>query len=440
MDRIVVRGGKRLQGRVRISGAKNAALPIMAAALICNEPVTLKNVPALLDIDGMEHLLFSMGVVTERRPGEVIIDPRTLRWPEAPYDLVRKMRASFFVLGPLIARARHARVSLPGGCSIGSRPVDIHIKALQALGIELTVEHGYVEARAEGDNHLIGQRVTLDFPSVGATENLLAAAVMARGTTIIHNAACEPEVADLANFLSAMGARIEGIGTSRLQIEGVGSLHGGEYTIIPDRIESGTYLVAGAITGGEVTLENSCPSLMTNTLEKLTEAGVELQVNGDEITVRGPARPRSVADITTLPYPGFPTDMQAQMMALLALADGTSVIRETIFENRFMHVNELTRLGANISLEGNTAIVRGVKSLSGSPVMASDLRASAALVLAGLVAEGETEVLRVYHIDRGYEKIEEKLAALGADIQRLSHPAARRAVDSPPVDAPPSSV
>jgi len=425
MDRILVRGGRRLEGRVRISGAKNAALPIMAAALICDEPVTLKNVPTLLDIDGMEHLLCSMGVMTERRTGELTIDPRTLRWPEAPYDLVRKMRASFFVLGPLIARMKRARVSLPGGCAIGSRPVDIHIKALQGLDIDLLVEHGYIEARADGADHLVGHRVTLDFPSVGATENLLAAAVVAKGTTIIHNAACEPEVADLARFLCAMGAQIEGIGSSRLEIEGVKRLHGGEYSIIPDRIEAGTYLVAGAITGGEVTLEKADPALMTNTLEKLTDAGAEIKVERDEITVRGPDRPKAVADVTTLPFPGFPTDMQAQMMALVSIADGTSVIRETIFENRFMHVSELCRLGANISIEGNTAIVRGVKSLSGSPVMASDLRASAALVLAGLVTEGETEVLRVYHTDRGYERIEEKLAALGADIERLSGPTAR---------------
>lgn len=422
MDRIIIRGGKRLQGKIRVSGAKNAALPIMAAALACDEPVTIRNVPTLLDIDGMEHLLCSMGVLVERRPGEVTLDPRTLRWPEAPYDLVRKMRASFFVLGPLIARKRRARVSLPGGCAIGSRPVDIHIKALQALNIEMIVEHGYVDARADAPGQLTGQRVTLDFPSVGATENLLSAAVVAKGTTIIHNAACEPEVVDLANFLNAMGARIEGAGSSRIQIEGVESLHGGEYTIIPDRIEAGTYMAAAAITGGEVTLENACPGYMTTTLEKLSETGTEIQVQGSEITVRGKERPKAVHDISTMPYPGFPTDMQAQMMALLSIADGTSIIRETIFENRFMHVSELLRLGADISLEGNTAVVRGVKSLSASPVMASDLRASAALILAGLIAEGQTEVLRVYHLDRGYERIEDKLSALGADIQRYSRP------------------
>lgn len=420
MDRILVRGGKKLEGRVRISGAKNAALPIMAAAMICDEPVVLKGIPTLLDIDGMEHLLCSMGVLVERKPGEMRIDPRTLRWPEAPYDLVRKMRASFFVLGPLIARCGRARVSLPGGCAIGSRPVDIHIKALQAIGINISVEHGCVDAWVGDEGRPMAQRVTLDFPSVGATENLLAAAVRAKGTTVIHNAACEPEVSDMANFLVAMGAKINGIGTPRMEVEGVDRLRGGEYEIIPDRIEAGTYLVAGAITGGQVTLENACPSLMTTTLEKLTEAGCEIKVKGSEISLQGPARPKAVKDISTMPYPGFPTDMQAQMMALVSIAEGTTVIRETIFENRFMHVSELSRLGANIQLEGNTAIVRGVEKLSSSPIMASDLRASAALVLAGLVAEGETEVLRVYHIDRGYEKIEEKLSVLGANIRRVS--------------------
>jgi UDP-N-acetylglucosamine 1-carboxyvinyltransferase len=420
MDRILVRGGRRLEGRVRISGSKNAALPIMAAAIACEEPVTIRDVPDLLDIDGMEHLLCSMGVGVDRRPGEMIIDPRTLRWPEAPYDLVRKMRASFFVLGPLIARSRRARVSLPGGCAIGSRPVDIHIKALEALNIGIQVEHGYVEATAEGKDQLVGQRVTLGFPSVGATENLLVAASVAKGTTIIHNAACEPEVRDLADFLVAMGANIEGIGSSRMVVEGVERLKGGEYTIIPDRIEAGTYLVAAAVTGGEVTLENACPAYMTSTLEKLTDAGAQVKVNGSEITIKGLDRPEAVGEISTLPYPGFPTDMQAQMMAMMTVANGTTVVRETIFENRFMHISELSRLGANISLDGSTAVVRGVDHLSGSPVMASDLRASAALVIAGLVAEGETEVLRVYHIDRGYEKIEEKLAALGADIERAS--------------------
>jgi len=430
MDRIVVRGGKKLRGRVKVSGAKNAALPIMAAALMCDEPVTIEEVPQLIDIDGMERLLCSMGVEVERKPDEMRIDPRTLRWPEAPYDLVRKMRASFFVLGPLIAKTGWARVSLPGGCAIGRRPVDIHIKALQNLGVDMKVEHGYVEARADA-GRLGGRRVTLDFPSVGATENLLSAAVLAKGKTIIHNAASEPEVSDLANFLCAMGGRIEGVGTSRLEVDGVDRLHGGRYRIIPDRIEAGTFLVGAAITGGEVTLSGACPGFMTATLEKLSEAGADIRVDKDEITVRGPERPKAVGDITTLPYPGFPTDMQAQFMALLSVADGTSVIRETIFENRFMHVSELVRLGANVALEGNMAVVRGVEGLSGSPVMASDLRASAALVLAGLVAEGQTEVLRVYHIDRGYEKIEEKLAALGADIRRHKGPGVRPGSSSP---------
>jgi UDP-N-acetylglucosamine 1-carboxyvinyltransferase len=427
MDRIRVRGGNRLSGRVKISGAKNAALPIMAAALVCDEPVTIKNVPELLDIDGMEHLLCSMGVTVEKSPDAIRIDPRTLRWPEAPYDLVRKMRASFFVLGPLIARRRQARVSLPGGCLIGSRPVDIHLKALAGLGIDIQVEHGYVEASASGPNAFVGGEVNLDFPSVGATENLLCAAVLAKGKTVIRNAAREPEVMDLAGFLNAMGARIEGIGDSTLEIEGVERLTGGEYEIIPDRIEAGTFLTAAAITGGEVTLEKACPKFMAGILDKLRESGCEVKIDGSSIHLQGPEKPQAVPDVTTLPYPGFPTDMQAQMMALLAIADGASVIRETIFENRFMHVSELRRLGADVTLEGKTAVVRGVPHLSGSPVMASDLRASAALVVAGLAAEGETEVLRVYHIDRGYERIEEKMAALGADIERISRVPARQA-------------
>jgi UDP-N-acetylglucosamine 1-carboxyvinyltransferase len=422
MDAIQVEQSPPLSGDVRISGSKNAALPIMAASILCQRPVILDNVPDLADIHAMERLLCSMGMETQYHSGQksVEIDPSRFRWPEAPYDLVRKMRASFFVLGPLIGKHRRARVSMPGGCAIGARPVNIHLKALEALGIDLQVEHGYVVAEAD---KLRGGPVNLDFPSVGATENVLCAAVLAPGETVIENAAREPEVADLAGFLAASGAQIEGAGTSTIHVQGVDQLSVERYSIIPDRIEAGTYLAAGALSGGHIRVCGCRQKDLVAFLADLKQTGTEIAVENDgqtdNITIqrKGPIQPLS--EMVTLPYPGFPTDLQAQMMALLCLADGTSVIRETIFENRFMHVSELNRMGADISIQGNSAIVRGVKTISGSPVMASDLRASAALVIAGLAARGTTEVLRVYHLDRGYERIEEKLAGLGAKIKRV---------------------
>jgi UDP-N-acetylglucosamine 1-carboxyvinyltransferase len=427
MDRILVRGGKKLEGRVRISGAKNAALPIMAAAMICDEPVVLRGIPALLDIDGMEHLLCSMGVLVERKPGVILIDPRTLRWPEAPYDLVRKMRASFFVLGPLIARCGRARVSLPGGCAIGSRPVDIHIKALQAIGINISVEHGCVDAWVGDEGRPVAQRVTLDFPSVGATENLLSAAVRAKGTTVIHNAACEPEVSDLANFLVAMGAKIEGIGTPRIEVEGVDRLRGGEYEIIPDRIEAGTYLVAGAITGGHVILENACSVIDDDYVEKLTETGCENQSQGQRDFASRPSSSQSGEGYFHHALSGFPH-------RYAGADDGAGVDRrrhdggsgETIFVTASCTSASMSRLGANIQLEGNTAIVARGGETEFLPDYGFDLRASAALVLAGLVAEGEDRSAARLSHRPGYEKIEEKTSALGANIRRVSR-AIRRA-------------
>jgi UDP-N-acetylglucosamine 1-carboxyvinyltransferase len=422
MDSLIVEKSPPLSGEVIISGAKNAALPIMAATLLCSRPLVLENIPVLADIQAMERLLCSMGLETrhdaEHKTFEV--DPSRLRWPEAPYDLVRKMRASFFVLGPLVGRYREAKVSLPGGCAIGSRPVNIHLDALESLGVEIEVEHGYVIA--DGKN-LHGGRVNLEFPSVGATENALCAAALAPGESVIENAAREPEVTDLADFLVAAGAKIEGQGSSSLHVQGVEGLALERYRIIPDRIEAGTYLAAGAITRGNIRVRHCIPGHLNAFLAELGQTGVKLtsEPEGDGLETivlesNGPVQ--AVDEVVTLPYPGFPTDLQAQMMALLTVAEGTSIVKETIFENRYMHVSELNRMGADIHLEGNTAVVRGVKSLSGSPVMASDLRASVALAISGLVAEGKTEVLRVYHIDRGYEKVEEKLGGLGARIQR----------------------
>ncbi len=416
MDRILIRGGSRLQGEVQVSGAKNAALPIMAATILCDEPVTLENVPNLVDIDSMERILCCFGIETKREVGGIFrVEPKTLRWFEAPYDLVRKMRASFFVLGPLVAKSGQARVSMPGGCAIGRRPVDIHIKALEKLGVEIAVSHGYVEAHGL---ELRGAEIVLDFPSVGATENVLMAATLAKGESVIRNAAREPEVSDLANFLVAMGAKIEGIGTDVLHVQGVQSLSGGAYRVIPDRIEAETFMVAGAMTGGDVTITDATPDHCTSVIEKLRQIGARLDVTDGKIRVQGPDEFKPV-EVSTMPYPGFPTDSQAQLMALLTIAKGTSIVKETIFENRFMHVSELVRLGADITIDGNCAIVKGVPNLSGSPIMASDLRASAALILAGLIARGETEVLRVYHLDRGYEHIEAKLSALGANVERF---------------------
>ena len=417
MARIVISGGKPLNGDVWISGAKNAVLPILAACLLADEPVTIGNVPHLHDVTTTMELLGQMGaelVVDEHM--RIRVDPRPTHRFFAPYELVKTMRASIVVLGPLIAKYGQAEVSLPGGCAIGSRPVDQHIKGLRALGADIAVENGYIKARAK---RLKGARVVMDMVTVTGTENIMMAAVLASGTTIIENAAEEPEVCDLADCLNAMGAKIGGIGTTELVIDGVERLHGADYDVLPDRIETGTFLVAGAITGGRVRAKHTRPDLLKSVLSKLEDAGAHINCEEDaiELDMRG-HRPRAV-DVTTAPYPAFPTDMQAQFTALNCVAEGTGVITETVFENRFMHVQELHRLGADIKVEGNTAIVRGVPQMSGAELMATDLRASASLVLAGLVADGDTVVDRIYHIDRGYENIEEKLGGLGAQIRRL---------------------
>jgi UDP-N-acetylglucosamine 1-carboxyvinyltransferase len=417
MARIVISGGRPLNGDVWISGAKNAVLPILAACLLADEPVTLGNVPHLHDVTTTMELLGQMGAelaVDEHM--KIRIDPRPTDRFFAPYELVKTMRAAIVVLGPLIAKYGQADVSLPGGCAIGSRPVDQHIKGLRALGADITVENGYIRARAK---RLKGARVTMDMVTVTGTENIMMAAALAEGTTVIENAAEEPEVCDLADCLNAMGAKIGGIGTTTLVIDGVERLHGAHYEVLPDRIETGTFLVAGAITGGKVRAKRTRPDILKSVLSKLEDAGAHINCDVDsiEIDMRG-NRPRAV-DVTTAPYPAFPTDMQAQFTALNCVAEGTGIITETVFENRFMHVQELHRLGADIKVEGNTAIVRGVPQMSGAQLMATDLRASASLVLAGLVAEGDTTVDRIYHIDRGYENIEEKLGGLGAHIRRL---------------------
>lgn len=416
MDKLCIRGGQRLAGEITISGAKNAALPILCAGLLSDEPLRLDNVPDLQDIHTMLRLLQQMGVRSQRDGDSLELDAARLDKPLAPYELVKTMRASILVLGPLLARCGHARVSLPGGCAIGARPVDQHIKGLQAMGAEIVIQHGYVEARAE---RLRGALIVTDMITVTGTENLLMAATLAEGETIIENAAREPEVSDLANLLVAMGAQIDGIGTDRLVIQGVERLHGAHHTVIPDRIEAGTFLCAVAATGGEVTLRRVAPALLDAVVEKLREAGAHIETGGDWIRIRMDRRP-SATGFRTSEYPAFPTDMQAQFMALNAVADGTAQVVETIFENRFMHVQELNRLGANVAVDGNTALVTGVGSLSGAAVMATDLRASASLVIAGLVADGETTVDRIYHLDRGYDRMEAKLRALGADIRRVS--------------------
>jgi UDP-N-acetylglucosamine 1-carboxyvinyltransferase len=417
MAKIVISGGEPLRGEVGISGAKNAVLPILASCLLADEPVSIGNVPHLHDVTTFIELLGRMGVkmVLDDRM-KMHIDPRPENSCVAPYELVRTMRASILVLGPLVARYGKAEVSLPGGCAIGSRPVDQHIRGLQALGAEVTVENGYIKATAK---RLKGARIVMDMVTVTGTENIMMAAALASGTTVIENAAQEPEVVDLAHCLIAMGAQIEGVGTSTLVIHGVERLHGAEYEVLPDRIETGTFLVGAAITGGKVRCRNARASTMEAVLSKLEEAGAQISTGEDwiELDMRG-KRPKAV-NLTTAPYPAFPTDMQAQFTALNCVAEGVGVITETVFENRFMHAHELQRLGADIRLEGNTAIVTGVKKMSGAPIMATDLRASACLVLAGLVATGDTTVDRVYHIDRGYENIEEKLGVLGAKIRRL---------------------
>jgi len=415
VDKILIRGGKPLHGTVHVRGAKNSTLPLMAAAILADSPCVLHNVPCLYDVFTMDKLLSNMGMSIEFTGRSMTMDASTITSQLAPYDLVRKMRASFFVLGPLLGRFGRARVSLPGGCAIGTRPVDIHLKGLEALGASISIEEGYVAAEGQ----LRGTDLTLDFPSVGATENILMAAVRAEGVSRLSNVAREPEIVDLAQFLNAMGARISGAGTDLITVVGVPSLNGAEHVVVPDRIEAGTFLMAGVATGGDVTVLNANPDHLSSFLAKLREAGADVEVHGTRVRARAASRINAV-DITTQPYPGFATDLQAQVMAMLCVANGTSVIRETVFENRFMQVGELLRMGAVIDVDGNSAVVRGVPSLSGAPVMASDLRASAALIIAGLAADkGETAISRVYHIDRGYERIEERLNSLGADIERV---------------------
>ena len=423
MDQIRIRGGVPLEGVIAIGGAKNAALPLMAASLLTRETLTLENLPDLADVATMANLLVQHGaavgtderMTAERRRLDLTAEHITSI--TAPYDLVRKMRASVLVLGPLLARCGRARVSLPGGCAIGTRPIDLHIAGLRRLGAQIELHEGYVDARAP--KGLRGAEIVFPFVSVGATEDLLMAATLAEGETVLVNAAREPEITDLAECLVKMGARIDGIGSDRLHIVGVGRLYGTVHRIIPDRIETGTYIMAAAATGGEVRLTRTRPDFLTAAARVLDGTGVELTMTGDEIRVRRRGEGLDGVDVTTEPYPGYPTDLQAQFMALMATARGASLITETIFENRFMHVPELTRMGANITVQGASAMVRGVPRLLGAPVMATDLRASVSLVVAGLAAEGETVINRVYHLDRGYERLEDKLAACGARIERL---------------------
>jgi len=417
MDKLLIEGGRPLEGEVRVSGAKNAALPILCAALLAREPLVVTNLPQLKDVKTMRSLLSQMGVAQDARtPGTVSLDAATIDWPLAPYELVKTMRASILALGPLVARCGEARVSLPGGCAIGLRPVDQHVKGLSAMGAEIDLEHGYISARAK---RLVGTRYVFDVVTVTGTENLLMAATLAEGTTTLENAAREPEVVDLARCLTSMGANIAGAGTDRIVIEGVERLHGATHAVMPDRIETGTYLAAIVAAGGDATVRGTQADTLEAILGKLAEAGAEVTVMADAIRIarREPLKP---LNLRTAPFPGFPTDMQAQMMAVATRAEGTSVITETIFENRMMHVQELVRLGAEIEVEGNTAIVRGVGKLTGADVMATDLRASACLVIAGLMAAGATTIDRIYHLDRGYERIEEKLSQLGASIRRVA--------------------
>ena len=417
MDKLIITGGTRLDGEIRISGAKNAALPIIMGTLLVNEPVKIRNIPHLNDITTTMELLGRMGVsITMDEKMSVEVDASTIDKYVAPYDLVKTMRASILVLGPLLARHGYAEVSLPGGCAIGSRPVNLHIHGLELMGADIVVENGYIKAKAK---RLKGAKIVFDIITVTGTENLMMAATLADGITTLENAAKEPEVVDLANFLNSMGAKITGIGTDVITIEGVENLHGTTYKVLPDRIETGTFMVAAAVTGGRVKLKDTEPKYLDAITSKLEEAGATVTAGKDWIEVDMKGQRAKAINIRTAPYPAFPTDMQAQFSILNALADGTSTITETVFENRFMHVQELQRMGANIELQGNTAITVGVEKLTGAPVMATDLRASASLVIAGLVAEGETVVERIYHIDRGYECIEEKLQQLGAEIRRV---------------------
>lgn len=418
MDKLIIEGGARLHGEVQASGAKNAALPILCASLLSAEPLTLSNVPQLQDVRTTLRLLRELGAAAEAEGGRVVVDARAVHTHTAPYELVKTMRASILVLGPLLARFGAARVSLPGGCAIGARPVDIHLEGLRALGAEIDVEGGFIDARA---TRLRGTRFVMDTITVTGTENLMMAATLAEGTTVLENAACEPEVEDLAVCLNAMGARIRGAGTSHITIEGVDALHAAEHRVLPDRIETGTFLVGAAMTRGRVTVRDTRSDLLDAVLRKLERAGAQIETTDDSITLdMREARPRAV-DVHTAPFPGFPTDMQAQFMALDTIAEGVGTIVENVFENRFMHALELQRLGADIRIEGNTAVVRGREQLRGAPVMATDLRASAGLVLAGLVADRQTLLDRIYHLDRGYERLEEKFYQLGAHVQRVKH-------------------
>jgi UDP-N-acetylglucosamine 1-carboxyvinyltransferase len=417
MNKLIIKGGVPLLGDVRVSGSKNAVLPILAGTLLADSPVIVRNVPHLHDVTTTMELLGRMGVLlTIGEKMSIEIDPTTLENTFAPYELVKTMRASILVLGPLLARFGHAEVSLPGGCAIGARPVNIHLSGLEAMGADILVEQGYIKASCK---RLKGARIVMDQVTVTGTENLMMAASLADGTTVLENAAREPEVVDLADFINAMGGQIEDAGTDTITIHGVEKLRGCDYTVLPDRIETGTYLVAAAITGGKVLVKRTDPRLLDSVLAKLNEAGATIDTGDDWIELDMEGRKPHAVNIRTAPYPGFPTDMQAQFCALNAIAEGTGSVTETVFENRFMHIQEFMRLGANVHIEGNTAIIQGVDGLNGAPVMATDLRASASLILAGLVAQGETVVDRIYHIDRGYDHIEEKLAGLGAQIQRV---------------------
>lgn len=417
MERLIVKGGNRLVGTVKTSGAKNAVLPIIAASILGTSPSRLDEIPALEDVRTICAVLECLGIkVDASEPHTLKIDSREITSCEAPYELVRSMRASFLVMGPLLARKGYARISQPGGCAIGTRPIDLHLKGFEALGVKIEQGHGYIEASAP--DGMTGANIYLDFPSVGATENIMMAAAMANGTTVLENPAEEPEIVDLANYLNQMGARVRGAGTNVITIEGVSELHGVQHSVIPDRIEAGTYMIAAAMTGGDVIIENVLPEHQKPLIAKLREAGALVEEDIDRIHVAGSGKLKAV-DIKTLPYPGFPTDMQAQMMAMLSVAEGRSKITETVFENRFMHVVELNRMGANITTEGRSAVITGPAHLTGCTVRATDLRAGAAMILAGLVAEGATEICDIYHIDRGYEEIAAKLTKLGADIKRV---------------------
>jgi UDP-N-acetylglucosamine 1-carboxyvinyltransferase len=416
VDKLKITGGRPLEGQVQVSGAKNAALPIMCAALLSSKPLTLSNVPKLRDVSTMAKLLAQMGVSVDRGEARTVLQAKAITDPTATYELVKTMRASVLVLGPLLARCGEAKVSLPGGCAIGARPVDQHVKGLQAMGATISIEHGYMQASA---SRLRGARIVMDLVTVTGTENLMMAAALAEGETLLENAAREPEVLDLARCLGAMGAKIEGAGSDVIRIQGVRSLGGAEHRVMPDRIETGTYLAAAAAAGGKIRLTGAAPKTLEATLDKLREAGSKISVTESSIEIESARRPAAVS-VRTAPYPGFATDMQAQFMALACVADGTALITETIFENRFMHAIELQRLGADIRLEGNTAVVRGVERLQGAGVMATDLRASAGLVIAALVAEGDTVVDRIYHLDRGYEGLEKKLGLLGARVARIA--------------------